>query len=86
MKRVAIIFVFVLIAIVSYGQQGTKEVKKVKKETTDPPKKEQIKTVPKATQKKAEIKKAQIKKAQIKNNKKKQVVRKAKAIRRKRKR
>lgn len=83
MKRIAIVSVFVLISVVSFGQ---KDIKKVEKKTTDPPKKEVIKTVPKSTQKKAQIKKAQIKKAQIQNKKKKQIIRKARAIRRKRKR
>ena len=86
MKRIAIVIVFVFIALVSFGQANTK---KVEKKSTDLPKKETIKTVPKSTQKQAQIKKAQIKKAQIRkaqmqNKKKKQVVRKARAIRRRR--
>jgi len=80
MKKIAIVFVFILAALVSFSQEPAK----VKKNTTDPPKKEVVKTVPKSTQKKAQIKKAQIKKTQMQNRKKKQIVRKAKAIRRKR--
>lgn len=83
MKKLVIALVLVSVAIASYGQI---DVEKVNKGNTDPPKKEIVKTVPKAEQNKAQIKKAQIKKAQIRNYKKKQVVRKAKAIRRKRKR
>ncbi|MBI9052769.1 MAG: hypothetical protein JEY96_03065 [Bacteroidales bacterium] len=82
MKRLAIVFVLVLFAIVSFGQTDNKS--QIKK-TTDPSKKETVKTVPKTTQKKTQIKKAQIKKAQIQNKKKKQIIRKSKAIRRKRK-
>ncbi|MFC2152611.1 hypothetical protein ACFLSE_08795 [Bacteroidota bacterium] len=80
MKRIAIVFVFIFAALASFGQ----EPKKVGKKSTDPPKKEVVKTVPKSNQKQAQIKKAQIKKAQIQNRKKQQVVRKARAIRRKR--
>ncbi|PLX23113.1 MAG: hypothetical protein C0597_01410, partial [Marinilabiliales bacterium] len=60
------------------------EPKKVEKKITDPQKKEAIKTVPKSEQKKSQIKKTQLKNAQMQNKKKKQVVRKAKAIRKKR--
>ena len=81
MKRIAIVTVFVFIALISFGQANTK---KVEKKTIDPPKKEIVKTVPKSTQKQAQIKKTQIKKAQLQNKKKKQVVRKAKAVRRRR--
>jgi len=81
MKRLAIVFVLILFAIVSFGQTDNKS--RVKK-TTDPSKKETVKTVPKSAQKKTQIKKAQIKKAQIQNKKKKQIIRKSKAIRRKR--
>ncbi len=82
MKRIAIVFVFVFVVLVSFAQKP----KTVEKKTTDPPNKETVKTVPRAAQKKAQIKKAQIKNAQIQNKKKKQVVRKTKAIRRKRNR
>lgn len=80
MKRLAIVLCFLFVVIVSYGQTQEPKVK------TEPAKKETVKTVPKSTQRKAQIKKAQVKNAQIQNRKKKQVVRKAKAIRRKRNR
>lgn len=80
MKRLAILVVFVFVALVSFGQTDEKTQEK---DVTDPPKKETIKTVPKSTQKKAQIKKAQVKKAQVQNKKKKQVVRKTKAVKRK---
>jgi hypothetical protein len=81
MKKLAIIFIFVLISFVSFGQ-STKTP--TKKKRSDPQKKEVVKTVPRATQKTAQIKKAQVKKAQMMNKKKKQVARKSTAIRRKR--
>ncbi len=82
MKKIAIVLCFLLVAIVSHGQTQTQEPKT----KIDPPKKETVKAVPKSTQRKAQVKKAQIKNAQMQNKKKKQVVRKAQAIRRKRNR
>ena len=78
MKRLAIIVVFVFATLISFGQANQKKVK------TDPPKKTVVKTVPKSSQKKDQIKKTQIKKAQVQNKKKRQVVRKTNAVRRKR--
>jgi hypothetical protein len=82
MKRIALLTVFVFLVLVSFGQA---ETKKTVKKVTDPPKRETIKTVPKTTTKQAQIKKAQLKKAQMHRNKK-QVVRKVKAIKRRRNR
>lgn len=76
MKRAVVLLLFMVIAILNYGQTD------VTKKIDDPPKKtdnkETVKTVPKSQQNQAQIKKAQIQK-----KKTKQVARKAKAIRRK---
>lgn len=79
MKKLALIFVLILLAMVSFGQTD-KTVQEPKTKNVN--KEETVKTVPKSTQKKAQIKKTQVKKTQMQNKKKKQIMRKAKTVRR----
>lgn len=81
MKKITILIAFLLMVSFSFAQTPEKKSEPTVKQT---PKKENVKTVPKSQQKKSQIKKTQIKKTQIQNKKKKQIMRKAKAVRRKR--